>query len=112
WSASVGFQGPRPIESIRVRDAIAFIAPRFELGWRGVLPAGVNLEVPLAVFALGLVALGGGWRAFPGEEGRRCRALVLGLAALVGVSFVLALGRELDLGGLRVPLPGELASRF
>jgi hypothetical protein len=112
WKAAVGFQGPRPIESVAVRDAIAFIAPRLELGWRGVLPVAVSLEVPLAVFAFGLVALAGGWRAFPGEAGRRCRALVLGLAALVGVSFVLALGRELELGGVKLPLPGELASRL
>jgi len=112
WSASVGFQGPRPIESIRVRDVIAHVAPQLELGWRGVLPVGVSLEVPLAVFAFGLVALAGGWRAFPGEAGRRCRALVLGLALLVAVSFVLALGRELDVGGARLPLPGELLSRW
>lgn len=112
WSASVGFQGPRPIESIRVRDVIAHVAPQLELGWRGVLPVGVSLEVPLAVFAFGLVALAGGWRAFPGEAGRRCRALVLGLALLVAVSFVLALGRELDVAGLKLPLPGELLSRW
>jgi hypothetical protein len=112
WSASVGFQGPRPIESIRVRDVVALVAPRLELGWRGVLPVGVSLEVPLAVFALGLVGLAGGWRAFAGDAGRRCRALVLGLGALIAVSLVLALGRELEVGGVRLPLPGELASRW
>jgi hypothetical protein len=112
WSHSVGFQGPRPIESVAPRDAFLLIAPRLELGWRGVLPVAVNLEVPLAVFAAGCVALAGGWRAFPAETGRRVRASVLGLGVLVAVAFVLALGRELELSAHHLPLPGELASRL
>lgn len=114
WSATIGFQGPRPLESISVGAALARIAPRLELGWRGTLPlaADVSYEIPLAVCALGLVALAAGWRAFPGEAGRRCLALSLGLGALVCVSLVLALGRELELGAWRLPLPGELAARW
>ncbi|HVN38563.1 MAG TPA: hypothetical protein VMW19_10400 [Myxococcota bacterium] len=112
WGHKVGFQGPRPIESVAPLDALALIAPRLELGWRGVLPVGVSLEVPLAVFAAGCVALAAGWRGFPGEAGRRVHASVIGLGALVAVAFVFALGRELDLGGHPLPLPGELASRL
>ncbi|HXK22465.1 MAG TPA: hypothetical protein VMS55_07290 [Myxococcota bacterium] len=112
WSHSIGFQGPQPIESVAPGDALALIAPRLELGWRGVLPVSVSFEVPLAVFAAGCVALAGGWRAFPAETSRRIRASAIGLGALVAMAFVLALGRELELGAHRLPLPGELASRL
>src|SRR5262249_60041804 len=107
WSHTVGFQGPRPIESVAPRDAFALIAPRLELGWRGVLPVGVSFDVPLAVFAAGCVALFGGWRAFPGETSRRIRAAGLGVGAPVGVAFVFALRRDLGPGAHPPPPPGE-----
>src|SRR5262249_42685470 len=112
WSHEIGFQGPRPIESVAPRDALALIAPRLELGWRGVLPVGVNFEVPLAVFAAGCVALAAGGRAFRGATSRRVKASVIGLGLLVAVASVFALGRELELGAHRLPLPGALASRL
>jgi hypothetical protein len=112
WRESVGFLGPRPIESVTPGEALALMAPRFEFGWRGRLPLPVSFEVPLAVCIFAALGAWAAWRAGDDEGGRSLRALALGLLTLIGVALVLSLGRELALGGLRVPLPGELAARL
>ena len=112
WGATVGFLGPRPIESVTPADALTLIAPRFELGWRGRLPLPVSFEIPLA--PLGFAALGvlAAWRAGSDREARRVRGVALGLVALIALACVLVLGRELVWGETRIPLPGALAARW
>jgi hypothetical protein len=112
WRAEVGFLGPRPIESVSPGDALALIAPRFELGWRGTLPLPVSFEIPLAPSFFALLGLLAARRAGDGRSGRAQRGLALGLLTLIGVALVLSLGRELELGSSRVPLPGALAARW
>lgn len=109
WGATMGFLGPRPIESVTPADAFALIAPQLELGWRGRLPLPVSFEVPLAPFVFAALGALAAWRA--GSE-RRVRGVALGLLLLIAAACVLALGRELVLGGMRVPLPGALAAHL
>jgi len=110
WKSTIGFQGPRPIESIAPADVLAHVAPRLELGWRGALPIGVSYEVPLALCALAAIGVYGAWRDADDERSLRRRVLALALVALCAASLVLALGERLELGSLRLPLPGAWAS--
>jgi hypothetical protein len=112
WGTTVGFLGPRPIESVEPADAWALIAPRFELGWRGRLPLPVSFEIPLAPFAFTLLGLFAAWRGGSDRHARCVRGVALGLALLIGVACVLALGRDWVWGDTRVPLPGALLARW
>jgi len=112
WGATVGFHGAKPLDSVPIGDAFALLVPHLAFGWRGMPPFPVSYEIPLAVLALGVVGIVAFGRAAPDSATGPRRALVLGLTALVPVAFVLALGREIEVGGHRIPLPGDLAARI
>lgn len=109
WKASTGLLGGKVFESAALIDALALTLPDLELGLLGRLPRRVSYYVPLAVFALGAIAPVAALRARD-SVARRRRAFALALTAVVLGSFIMALGRELRVGDLVLPLPGSWAA--
>lgn len=111
WQSSSGFVPTVPLfDSVTPADAWSVIGPQLELGLRGAPPQGVNYEVPLAVFVL--AALAALWAGSSRASGKRIRAAVLALWMMGLVAFVLALGREMDVGGSPVRLPAHWLALF
>jgi len=114
WQSGGGFVPLAPVfESVSLAEGWAAVAPAWELGPRTQVAPSAPFEVPLGVLLLALLALAwlGGGR---GRDERAARAgdFALGLALVCAAAFVLMLGREIQVGGARVPLPGALAAEL
>lgn len=112
WSRGEGFRALAVLfDSVRPADALSVTLPVWTLGWRDALPRAVTYEIPLVVFALGVLGAAGGVRARGAGDAPR-RAFAWGLLGACAASFALLLGRELDVGGLHIPLPAAFAARW
>jgi hypothetical protein len=104
WRAASGFVPLTSLfDSVRPSDAWSVIGPRLELGWRGAGSRPISYEVPLAVFALGLLALLARPRAVGTTSPVQGFTPALWIISLT--AFVLALGQELELGAASYSLP-------
>ena len=111
WSTSSGFVGPRVFDSVTISDALSVTRPSLDLGIRDGLPVAASYEIPLAVLVLGVLGIVLSSRR-PADSGdRRRRSFALGLFAVATSAFVLALGRQLEVGDSTLLLPGHWAAR-
>jgi hypothetical protein len=110
WSTSSGFVGPRVFDSVTISDALSVTRPSLDLGIRNALPVAASYEIPLAVLGLGVLGLALSWRRPAASGDRRRRSFTLGLFAVALSAFILALGRQLEVGGTVLRLPGHWAA--
>jgi len=110
WSSGSGFVGPSVFDSVTLADALSITRPRLHLGFRDALPIPASYEIPLAVLGLGVLGLALSSRRPATSADRRRRSFALGLFAIALAAFVLALGRQLEVGDSVLRLPGHWAA--
>jgi hypothetical protein len=105
WRRASGFEPVATIfDSVPLSDAWALLGPSLATGLGVGLPRPISYHVPWAVALLALLAL------LPaGSDARRARrrGFTVALWTLVPIAFVLALGRELQVGGSTFALPSQ-----
>lgn len=111
WSAGPGFHAIGAVpDSISPDEALAMIWPRLAVGTDSGQPFPISYAIPLAAFAMALVAIAPSRRASDAETSRRGRAFAWALCGVCFACFALMLGRELRIGATSVALPAQLAS--
>jgi hypothetical protein len=109
WSRGPGFQAGAIVDTtLKSLDVVRLTAP--SVPWRGLrYPFETTYQIPFAVLALAVLAIPAARRP---EASVRQKILVLGLwlASLGG--FVLELGRVLELGPVRIPLPAAFLAQW
>jgi hypothetical protein len=109
WSRGPGFQAGAIVDTtLKSLDVLRLTAPG--VPWRGLrYPFETTYQIPFAVLALAVLAIPAARRAdAPSQE----RILVLGLWLASVFGFVLELGRVLELGSVRIPLPAAFLAQW
>jgi hypothetical protein len=111
WNSGYGFHAlSTSSDSIAISDAVSIILPDLSLGPSSGHSFAGSYEIPLVILALALCAFLPAAGAAAEPTVRRGRSFAWALLTVSLACFVMLLGRELQLGELRVKLPGHWAA--
>jgi hypothetical protein len=111
WNSGYGFHAlSTSSDSTLFSDAVSIILPNLSLGLSSGHAVAGSYAIPLVVLALALCAFLPPASTADARTVRRARSFTWALLTMSLACFVMMLGRELQLGDLRVKLPGHWAA--